>query len=207
MADGWADMEPVVRIVPRAKASISILKGGIAKVTLSFSETFYKEIGEPKVCDVQGGTGENAGKVRLVFRKEGKFSINELGKGGARVTLPLPEGAPNRDRDSEACEVISKSKADAIIALPLKAWTDQVAPKMVGAIIPKANGNGAAPGVTATQKFNVVEYLIGKGMKVTRDGDGYRVGREFESKASIVTIANRYRRAEGLPTLGVADAE
>jgi hypothetical protein len=209
----WTDVEPIAKIVPRAQASVYVNADGLPRVRLSFSETFLKELGHPKAANVQVGADGSAAKLRLVFTKDGKFPITEIGKGGGRVdripaTAPIPDGA----REIESCDVEAKSTKEAILVLPTAAWEKQVAPpsrQVVRAEPPKPVTNGESrkhPDIPLIGgKFDPVAYLSNKGVKLSRVADGFMEAGQKRSKADILTTVNRYRRAAELPDLLLAD--
>lgn len=213
----WTPLDPIVRTVPNAKASITVTSLG-PKLTISFSEPFFREVGAPLKCDVQGGAGENAGKVRLAFSKTGKFTIVEFGKGGARVAAPVFSGIPDGAREAEPCRIDAHDKTQAIIALPLAAWQAQLnRPAPVAAVPPKqtapaaANGSSAqhsGPASKLIKRLNIKNYLEGRGHSVARRNDGqFVIDGQVVSRAKAVAIANEHRSKASLPMLGLEEVE
>lgn len=202
----WTELEPIIRTVPRAKASIQVTKAG-TKLTISFSETFYGEVGKPVRADVLGGAGENAGKVLLRFGAKGKFTITELGKGGARLAASIFAGIPTTAREGDACIVETHSKSEAVIALPLAAWQAQtLVPE-----VPSSHAAAAKPAPSPAPSngtFDVEVYLKKKGHKITRLSSAlFVVDGVREPIARILTAVNGYRAKEGLRALLVGEIE
>lgn len=137
----WTEAEVIVRVAPRATASIAVLKGGIVKLTLSLSETFMKELGDPKKADVQFGTAENLGKLRLVPSKTGKFELKPIGVHAFRILIACPKEIGDGAREGEPCTVDERTDKHAILSLPLAAWLKQVTPpepaRIGGNVTPK----------------------------------------------------------------------
>lgn len=50
-----------------------------------------------------------------------------------------------------------------------------------------------------------MEYLTKKGLKISRKDGGYMVDGELQSKAGVLTIINRYRRAYELHGITMMD--
>ncbi len=210
----WVELEPIVKVVPRVQAATYVNKDGKPRIRLTLSEGFLNDIKRAKLVNIQVGSQDGVAKLRMVFGKDGKFSISPLGRGGSRISsIPSVALCPDGAREVEPCEVESVSTAEAIIVLPLAAWQKQLAP----AVLPKAvaaeqasraaQETRRAPDVPITSgKFDAVAYLNHKGIKITRDKDGaYREGSATRTKTDILTTVNRYRRIASLPLLDLAD--
>jgi len=206
----WTELNPIVRTAPRVRASVQVTKQG-AKLTLTLSDTFLKEVGEPGKCDVQAGSGENAGKLRISFNKAGKFTIIEL-KHCGRLTVPAFDGIPESEREPEACKVEASSKADAIISLPIAAWEKQSGYQQPAKPVerkpdapqPSQNGHDANG---SKKKLDICAYLQGKGHKAAKRSDGaYSIDGNATSKARAVLIINEYRARAQLAPIAADDA-
>jgi hypothetical protein len=105
----------------------------------------------------------------------------------AALGSPLQRQPQSNPAPQQAAQAIPAPKVVPIRPLPPPPAPPRTEP-------PTDNGN-----------FDVVAYLKNKGLDIVRDRDGFREGRERHSKAGILTIANRYRRAAELPDLTLAD--
>lgn len=204
----WDDLEPIVHTTPNCKASVTIHKDGIVRVGLSFSDAFYQLVGRPEKVDIQAGSGENEGKIRVALNPKGKFFIRTLARRGARVQIKAPPYIQTRVRDLEPCEIVERDAKAFVVALPMAAWAAQGAAsakiERTVAPAPKPNGEDAQP-QTLRGKLDVVEYLDKKGVKVVRKGGNYSIDGSLETKMGCMTIVNRHRRAAGLEAIGLAD--
>lgn len=203
----WIDVEPIVRTVPNAKASLIINADGIARINISFSDPFYRSMGEPTKCHVQAGTGDKLGMVRIVPGK-GKFEINALGKGGGRMQIRAPDGIAPRVRESETCPSVDKDGADAyVITLPIAAWASQVAAPSADRPLPRKDPSAAPQRPASTDPIDAVAYLTSKGLKITRlaTPGKFTVAGQQQTKADVLTQINRYRRNSELPVVGLDD--
>jgi hypothetical protein len=206
----WTELEPIAKTVPRVKASISVLADGRVKLGMSFSDSFFRDL---------VGSGEMAGKVLLRKNAAGKFEVRPLEKGGARIMdVPAAAPLPQFDCETERCEVETCNEAQAIVVLPLETWGKAPASSDTAHKSATPSGNGvtrpasAAPSpppspISGGKKIDAVAYLTGKGLKVSRRGDAFVIAGQVESRASTLTIINRYRRAAELPLIGLAEFE
>jgi hypothetical protein len=205
----WVDLEPIVKHVPLAQAYIHVNADGLARVHLFLSEAFLNGAGKPTAANVQLGEFDGLVKMRLVFTNEGRFKIHSLGRGGSRINnIPAKAPVPDGARETEPCVVESYDKESAIITLPLKAWAAQLIPTVT--IPPAATKITASPPPAATLtgpegKLNAVEYLRRHGTNLIRVGDAFKEGNETHSKASVLTMINRCRRAAMLPDIRMVD--
>lgn len=210
----WADASPVMKIVHSAKAGIDIDKDGRAKLNLSFSEPFFRELGSPERANVQFGTNENLGKLRLVPAKDGTFEVREYERGGGRIQMLLPEGISPRMRELEPCEILERPPegvalfegAAWIIQLPLTAWDRQGAPQpTVPAAAPRPAAPAAAP---AKDKLlgalDAAVYLKKNGIKCHKlAGDWWMLEGERVPRMDVLARVNEIRKKNDLPALGL----
>lgn len=206
MSQIWEDVEPVVKVVPWAQASVYVNKDGKPRIRVFFSEAFLNACGHPKSAKVQFGIDGDKALLRLTWCDGGPFKVGDLGRGGARIqNVPSKAPAPDGARDSEACEVTHKDKASAIMALPLEAWAAQLAQPAIARAKPVAPAAPPQSKTVLTEKIDAVDYLVKKGLRCKKSGDGYLVDGSMESKAGVLTIINRYRRAATLPDIRMTD--
>lgn len=200
----WAELQPIIRSAPRAKASISVTKAG-AKLSLTLSETFFKELGEPKTADVFAGSGETAGRVLLRFGPKKKFAVTVFGKGGARIQMPIFPGIPDGARSGEACVIESTSRDETVIALPLASWAAQV---KQAPIVPRKEPVPDPPAPSPNGKFDAEAYLKKKGHKITRLSSAlFMIDGAREPIAKVLAFVNSYRQREQLRPLAVGEIE
>lgn len=203
----WTELQPIVRTAPRVKAWIRITSAG-AQLGITLSDSFHKELGKPKVCDVSAGSGENAGMLRVVFGKTGRFQVVEM-KHMARITLPPFEGLPDGARESEACAIQNTASAQGsalIVSLPLDAWAKQVA-KPAAAEPPKQPAQAAKVNGNGSRRLDMADYLSRKGLRTTRTGTGWVVDGEKHTFAQVLALVNSKRRIESLPALNGEQVE
>lgn len=203
----WTELQPIVRTSPRVKAWIRIVSAG-AQLGLTLSETYHKELGKPKTCDVSAGAGDNAGKLRIVFGKTGRFPITEM-KHMARIILPPFAGLPDGARESEPCTIEAQAStqvAAVIVTLPIAAWERQVAkPAAVAtptkpAAAPSTNGHAG--------KVDLEAYLKKKGKKVTRlSSSQFVIDGERQTIGQALIMANDYRKRESLRPLTLEECQ
>lgn len=205
----WEDLDAVVKTVPWAKAKITVNADSKVRMHITLSEPMFKDCGNPKRCDVQTGSKDGKTMVRLAFKATGKFEVKEMELGGARIgpisiKPPIPDGA----RDAESCELISKSKDEAVLALPLEDWAKQLdgpkpanlAPLKVAASVPRAE--------VATPKLDSAAYLKTKGLKCSKlAGNWWMLEGERVPGIDVLFRVNGFRRANGLPSLTVDQIE
>lgn len=107
----WDEVQPIVKIVPWARASISVTKDEKVRLHISLSELLLKECGTPKAANVQVGVKDGVAMVRMVWADDGKFPLKELDLGGARVRdIPVKPPIPDGAREVEACVMQKKDK-------------------------------------------------------------------------------------------------
>ena len=203
----WEDVEPIVKTVPWAQAAVYVNKDGKPRIRVFFSEAFLNACGHPAGAKVQFGIdGENA-LLRFTWDPKGAFKVGDLGRGGARVqNVPSKPPAPDGARESEPCEVTHKDKASAIMKLPLEAWAKQLSPAISGPKPrPPAPPQIPESKVSTPEKIDAVDYLVKKGLRCKKSGDGYLVDGSMETKSGVLTIINRYRRAASLPDIRMVD--
>lgn len=207
----WDDLEPVVKTVPWAKASITVNADGKPRMQLTFSEPFLQDCGHPKKANVQTGVKDGKALVRLVWAPDGKFEIKEMEKGGGRIhAIPVKEPIPDGARDLEPCELVSKGKDEAIFVLPLEAWEKQLnqpapqpvrkaePPKSIAQDVPKAHAS----------KINAAEYLKAKGVRCAKlAGDWWMLDNEKVPRLDVLARVNELRRRADLPALGIDNIE
>lgn len=209
----WDDLDPVVKTVPWAKATISVNADGRPRMSLTFSEPFLKDCGHPKKANVQTGVKDGKAMVRLVWAPDGKFDVREMEKGGGRIHSitvkdPIPDGA----RDLEPCELVSKSKEEAIFILPLEAWEKQLnqpAPRPAPSKAPEPPKAVAQHVQKATtSKINAAEYLKAKGVRCAKlAGDWWMLDNEKVPRLDVLARVNELRRKADLPALGIDNIE
>lgn len=197
----WTEVAPIVTIIPNAKASIRVLTKRGPKLTITFSEPFFREMGAPKRANVLIGHTDTQGKVLIRIDNEaGKFEVREYEKGGGKITdMPLPIWAPDGHRESEACTT-EKTPEGWIISLPLSAWQVDVAkPKPVAQhpipVLAPLKAVGSAP-------LNAEKYLRSRGWKCTKlSSASFTLDGERVTINEILKQVNQERIEQKLPTL------
>jgi hypothetical protein len=123
----WGEKLTQKRMAPTAiAASASTIQQGegAIKLVLTLSAQLSKDCGRPGHVTIFPGDGAQAGQLKLQFHAAGEFRIyySKAG-GGGRVTMPLPAGVPDQLLfASTRCQIVSHSKTEVVIALPLKEW-------------------------------------------------------------------------------------
>lgn len=205
----WENLEPIVKVVPRAQASVYVNKDGKPRIRVFFSETMLAECGHPESANVQFGVRDGKALLRCIWEPTGKFNVGDLGRGGARIqNIPSKAPAPDGAREAEPCEIESKGKAEAILLLPLEAWAKQldgpkpsnVAPIKVAANVPKVE--------VPTPKLDSAAYLKTKGLRCSKmAGNWWMLEGEKVPGIDVLFRVNGFRRAAGLPSLTVDQIE
>lgn len=214
----FEELTPIVKTSPRCKAGVTIIKDGTAKLKLSFSEPYFRELGAPEKIDCFAGTGEDLGKVLIKPHKAGKFEVREMNKGGGVVVMRLPAGIEAVDREPIPCEVGEKTNAGVVVVLPLKAWKEidavatRIAERNSAAADVRRNsphGNGSTPTRTTgslDSKIDVVSYFKNKKHACERlTANSWRLDGDMATRNEMFTILNRHRRAAELPELRSPD--
>jgi hypothetical protein len=122
-------LPPFVKIVPKMRAAICVTKAG-AKIHLTASDIFYRELGEPERVNVLPGMNENAGKIMIVPADDGSTPVTAFERGGGRIIIPIIEGVPEGyEFEAIACDVgeVDTGTRSVVLTLPVKAWADGVA--------------------------------------------------------------------------------
>lgn len=197
----WEDVSPVIKAVSWATASMYINSDGKPRIRVSFSEAMMNACGHPTAANVQTAIRGDDCLVRFVWAADGRFPIKGLERGGARISaIPakIPP-CPGKACAGEPCEVEAKSPTEAILILPIKAWAEQ------GRTPPRIVTPPAAPRVAAaTGKVDGVNYLRGKGVKISRmAGDYYNVNGDKTPKVEVCKLINQHRKGAELPPIGV----
>lgn len=223
----WADASPVLKIVHPVKAGIDIAADGRAKLNITFSEPFFRELGEPKAMNIQAGKDDNLGMIRLVPAADGAFAVREYGRGGGSVQMILPAGITPRNREIEPCEIVERPKGakdagvaalleDAawIVRLPLQAWDRQggaapMQPAKTQVQTPPAPKVAvASPTHTSTRPLNAADYLKKKGIRCARlAGEWWQLENERVPRIEILGRVNELRRRDDLPALAIDQIE
>jgi len=209
----WETLSPIVRIAPRMQVALFRLKDGIPRLRLTFSETFMKELGNPKAADVMAGSGENAGKVLVRLNPKGAFEFQTIGEHCFRLVVPGPTDAPPGDRAAMPCAFERKDK-DIIVTLPMDD---------LRAAAPVANKRGGgrteAPRVAAQaltpraqdarERIDAIKYLTSKGEKIGRivGSTDFMLKGVRTPKTAIINLINRYRDNADLPPVMASEVE
>jgi hypothetical protein len=196
-------------------AAVVVNKSGPSKVRLTFTQTLIGKMGGGYRCDVSAS--DVAGDLRLMveFAKGGAFEAKPFGlKRGAFLFVPLLEEIPEKATPALACEILQMEDRQLIFRLPVEGWAI-AAPKP-----PRASPTSAAAHVKAPAhppapaapppaakhdpdgKLDVVEYLSGKGVKISRiAGNRISVDGEVMPFDRVLSMVNRKRVAAELPIL------
>lgn len=203
----WEDVDPIVKVVPRVQAATYVNKDGKVRIRMFFSDTMLKECGEPKKANIQTGVDGDKLMIRLTWIASGKFSVSDLGRGGARIlNIPCKAPGPDGARESEPCEVTHKDKASAIVILPLDAWKKQLdtntparqPARQVAASVPLASKN----------IVEAVPYLRAKGVRIAKmSGDWWQIDGAKASRLDVLARINEHRRHADLKPLSVDQIE
>lgn len=184
-------------------ATITQNKAGL-KLVLFLADTLAEQLGDPDCAAVEAGDGEHAGMLRLTFPTNGPFGVKGFLRGGLRISLPVFEALPQRPRTNAPCSVISSSKDEIVLGLPLETWQvepDGLRPSPAPPASPAAH---KPPGGT---KLDVVEYLKSKGEKVERLAGGrFQRDGEVVGLSALLLVVNSYRRRADLDPLALSAA-
>lgn len=210
----WGEpLQPIGKVVPRVGAILKISNKG-PRIWLSFSGSFYKDIGEPRSVDALPGIGENVGKVRLVLnaaKGTGKFPMSVYAKGGgARVILPAIPGIPEGyEFGLTTCQwmldnVSNPDKLD--VTLPLGEWNEAIAKLKAEREPPKKEvvANGAEP-EEPVDMMDAKRFLTSNGHHVSTRRGSLVVDEKVVSKGDATGIINRHLKTKGLPPVRVHD--
>lgn len=137
----WEPVTPGVRTSgrPMVTARLAVKKDGTVSLTLFLSDFLVREFGEPKAVNAMVGTGDDAGRLRLVFGPEGTFKVGQSAKAW-RVTLPCAAFGGKPGALAPAAVVVKNIAAgELVLEMPVEAWA--------GSAIAAARVlNAAAPG-------------------------------------------------------------
>ncbi len=206
---GWNKLAPIARSSgrPMASASIVVSKAGEAKLVLILSASIYDEYGSPQVADVSAGEGEDAGSLLIEFTEAGAFKLTNFAKGGARLFLPVPEGAPAAARTNMPAPLGARTDASLVVVLPLDDWSRAAAiPRGGSSVKPPPDRNAAtvplAEPVGNGKPLDMVEYLATKGVKISRLAAGrFSIAGETVGQAVVLKMVNDRRKAGDLDPL------
>lgn len=200
----WKALEPVVgKVLHPVKMSVRARRGGHCSVLIIFSDVALREFGNPEHADVMLGEADNANEVWVGFKPEGKFALKEFAKGGASITLPHFDPAPQVTTEATPCLIRERSLTHVRFCLP-NGWLGQKKPDRSKAAPPEPERPVVAPG-----KIDAVQYMKKKGIEIKRLPGAETThflqdGRRIE-KADVLKAINGYRRQEQLPALGLDD--
>lgn len=111
----------------RISVAVIASKNGALRLMVSISKTIWQRLNLPQACDVNIGAGEDEGKLRFVFRKEGAYRIFKVSGGGGRMILPLVDGVPEGfSFGATSCDFVS-TQIHLVLTLPLAAWAEMAA--------------------------------------------------------------------------------
>jgi hypothetical protein len=212
----WISLTPVAKGTGKPMVSVRavVLNGGQTSLHFTFSSFIQSDFGDPTKASVQVGADEQAGKLRIVLDAEGEFDCKPMPRGGGfRLTLIGVPGAPDRDFGSEACTIEVKTPnagkagpegGELIIGLPVKAWSEagRAAPPKAGGGAPPPAPPPASDSPAPIRPLDAVEYLTGKGHKVTRLAEGrFALDGDTVVKGAVVKAINKHRAKAGLDAL------
>jgi hypothetical protein len=216
----WISLTPVAKVTGKPMVSVRavVLNGGQTSLHFTFSSVVQSDFGDPSHAVVQVGADDQAGKLRIVFGAQGEFACKRLNRGGFRLTLRGVPSAPDRDFGSEPCKVeLSAPNAgkngpeggELIIGLPVTAWADRSQgvplagrPERGGASPPPAPPAAASGSPAPIRPLDAVDYLTGKGHKITRLAEGrFALDGDTVVKGAVVKAINKHRAKAGLDAL------
>lgn len=220
----WSKLAPIAKTTgrPMASASIQVNKDQIPKVALILSASLKDEFGDPKRCDISAGEGEHEGALLIEFAADGAFEIKNFVHGGARIFLPIPPGCPDKPATNAGCTIGEKvlpglgknprNQGNLVINLPVGEWAREIAqrhrPGLAAAAVPAAPPPpaGVAKGGDA-KRFDMVEYLSGKGVKISRLAENrYSVGGDTLVFGQVLKMVNDRRKAADLDPISLTHA-
>lgn len=219
MSEEWEDMEPLVKVVPRVMASVYINKDRKVRLRVTLSETIRNLTKRAERCNVQfAGNMQGEARLRIIFDKDGKFTVKDLGLGGARIShIPAKAPIPEGNFESLPCEVETENEKELIVKLPVEGWKKSVSherqapgrkPEATQALpMPPQLLEALAPVPFKMGKVNLGEYLEAKKHKIVRSKDNITLWVDGERKtlSDALVIANGYRERAELPKLRLDD--
>lgn len=120
----WAALVPVIPVKstgrPMVSARLTLTQKGLT-VSLFLSSFVVDKWSHPRV-DVEVGSGEHTGMLRVVPCEAGVYAVGKGPRGSARITLPAWEGLPSGTTSAEACGSIEDSAEVLVVRLPVAEW-------------------------------------------------------------------------------------
>lgn len=116
-------LKKIGRAVPdKISAAVIANRSGTLRLVLAISKGLWHRVGQPRHCDVQLGTGDDDGKIRLVFTATGAYRVFNASSGGGKIILPMHAGIPpGFEFNAIACEAVT-TPTNIIVTLPLEEW-------------------------------------------------------------------------------------
>lgn len=192
-------------------ASIRELKSGQCTLILFLSSFIMKDLGNPETVNVQMGSGNFAGYVRIT--KGDTHKIVTAVRGGSRINLPVFEGIPAKKCAGEPCRINNNTGDELILQLPLAEWQKasaqiERAKERITTPPSKTIPDQRAQTIPDHQrKTDICDYLKNKGHKIARLANGTRFmldGMTISAPDALAKI-NEYRRENDLAPFKAAD--
>jgi hypothetical protein len=199
----WSEeIEPMFMKVHNIQVLVKQTRIG-TKLHISFSQLFYKELGEPKRVIVRNGTGENEGKVQLQFQSKGKTEVKEFPKGGARIIAKAPDWVTKEFNLAPIpAELLEKSHDYIIIALPRSKWEETIREVSVPEPESESKSVRHLADNILDGKINATNYLRGKGHIVSVSELGvYSIDKRVRDRLEVLKMINRHREVQELPPI------
>ncbi len=100
---------------------------GPLRLQIFLGKRLYEALGKPGRANVQPGTAEHAGLVRVVFDSKGASAVGRRRDGGGRFTVPLFDALPDSYCFPQTpCDLIENNGTNIVIRLPLSAWRQAI---------------------------------------------------------------------------------
>ena len=143
--------------------------------------------------------------VRMVWKSDGKFVVRSMELGGGRVhSIPVKAPVPDGARQQESCELVEKSKLEAIFILPLAAWEAQ----LNRPVLPPTPKPAAPPPAPKQGPIEAVVYLRAKGVKISNlAGDWWQLDGAKVPRMEVLARVNEHRRKADLKPLAMDEIE
>lgn len=205
----WTKLAPIAKSTgrPMASAAIVVNKDGVPKISLVLADSLHSEFGRRTKVDIAAGDAgsPHEGQLLVEFAKAGAFDIKLFGKGGGRVFVPAPEWLPAHPAANLPCTLGERTADSVVVKLPLDEWRRTIAARAPKAIAVGAGGADQPGGPTKAgngQPVDAVEYLAGKGVKISRLASSrFAVDGETKTMGEVLNLVNRHRKAADLDPL------
>lgn len=205
----WNKLAPIAKSTgrPMVSASIVVAKSGDAKIHIVLSSSIHDEFGKRLKVDVSAGEGVDTGSLLIEFDPAGAFEVKLFTKGGGRLFVPVPEGVPRGAGSNQACILGARSNDSLVIKLPVETWSREISARR-----PAAAASGGGQDLTPAPKpalngqvLDMVEYLSGKGVKISRLAEGrFALEGETVTAGAVLKMVNDRRTKAGLDPLPAA---